>query len=113
MTSFVRVVFCSDDFVLFICFLMMDLFLGRLGTIANSPDGQINSMKLKPSNNLRWRRVVFKISGAALAGSAPNNIDPKVYFLLNLQPSLFNLSLDESMHLQFYHESDKEWFELW
>jgi uridylate kinase len=26
----------------------------------------------------KWRRVVFKISGVALAGTGPNNIDPKV-----------------------------------
>lgn len=56
-----------------------ELFLGRLGAVVNSPGSQINSIKLKPSNNLRWRRVVLKISGAALAGSAPNNIEPKVY----------------------------------
>lgn len=57
----------------------MELFLGRLGTVVSSPGSQINSMKVKPSHNLRWRRVVLKISGAALAGSAPNNIEPKVY----------------------------------
>ena len=58
----------------------VELFWGRLGTIVNCSGSQINSMKSKPSNNLRWRRVVLKISGAALAGSAPNNIEPKVYF---------------------------------
>ncbi|KAL0333430.1 UNVERIFIED_CONTAM: Uridylate kinase [Sesamum angustifolium] len=65
----------------------------RLGTITNSPGGQINSVKSKPSNSLRWRRVVFKISGAALAGSAPNsvdpnNIDPKVAMLIAREVSL-------------------------
>ncbi|KAL6585431.1 hypothetical protein OROMI_002075 [Orobanche minor] len=48
----------------------------RIGTPTNTSGGQINSIKSKPSNNLRWRRVVFKISGAALSGT--DNIDPKV-----------------------------------
>lgn len=74
--------FHGDDDSSLLVFLMVDLFLGRLGTIPSSPGGQINNIKMKPMNNIRWRRVVFKISGAALAGSAPNNIDPKVYFYL-------------------------------
>ncbi|CAI0410764.1 unnamed protein product [Linum tenue] len=36
-----------------------------------------NSLKSKSMPNLKWRRVVFKISGAALAGNC-QNIDPKV-----------------------------------
>ncbi|PNT18288.1 hypothetical protein POPTR_010G233500v4 [Populus trichocarpa] len=36
-----------------------------------------NSLKTKPVTNLKWRRVVFKISGSALAGNC-QNIDPKV-----------------------------------
>ncbi|KAL8505002.1 hypothetical protein ACS0TY_016269 [Phlomoides rotata] len=60
----------------------------RLGTIPNSPGGQINNMKMKPTNSIRWRRVVFKISGAALAGSAPNNIDPKVALLIAREVSM-------------------------
>ncbi|KAF9674951.1 hypothetical protein SADUNF_Sadunf10G0181100 [Salix dunnii] len=36
-----------------------------------------NSLKTKPVSNLKWRRVVFKISGSALAGNC-QNIDPKV-----------------------------------
>ncbi|KZV28453.1 hypothetical protein F511_03256 [Dorcoceras hygrometricum] len=39
----------------------------RLGTSSSSPGGQVTSMKPK-SSTLRWRRVVFKVSGAALAG---------------------------------------------
>ncbi|KAK6126276.1 hypothetical protein DH2020_039981 [Rehmannia glutinosa] len=58
------------------------------GTTPNSPGGQINNIKSKPSNNLRWRRVVFKISGATLAGSAPNNIDPKVAMLIAREVSI-------------------------
>lgn len=51
----------------------------RFGTAITGPGGQINNMKLKSSSGPRWRRVVFKISGAALAGTTQNNIDPKVY----------------------------------
>ncbi|CAK7325329.1 unnamed protein product [Dovyalis caffra] len=36
-----------------------------------------NTLKTKPVSNLKWRRVVFKISGSALAGNC-QNIDPKV-----------------------------------
>lgn len=36
-----------------------------------------NNMKPKTLSNPKWRRVVFKISGAALAGNC-QNIDPKV-----------------------------------
>lgn len=43
-----------------------------------SPAGAINNMKSKSASSPRWRRVVFKISGAALCGSGPNNMDPKV-----------------------------------
>lgn len=46
-----------------------------------------NNAKSKPVTNLKWRRVVFKISGAALVGDC-QNIDPKVrvfsIVLLNL-----------------------------
>lgn len=49
-----------------------------------SPSGQI--VKSKSSMSPRWRRVVLKISGAALAGMTPNtndanNIDSKVNLL--------------------------------
>ncbi|XP_023876255.2 uridylate kinase PUMPKIN, chloroplastic [Quercus suber] len=36
-----------------------------------------NNLKSKPISNLKWRRVVFKISGTALAGNC-QSIDPKV-----------------------------------
>uniref|UniRef100_A0A2P2K2G6 UMP kinase n=1 Tax=Rhizophora mucronata TaxID=61149 RepID=A0A2P2K2G6_RHIMU len=36
-----------------------------------------NNLKSKTMPNLKWRRVVFKISGAALSGNC-QNIDPKV-----------------------------------
>ncbi|KAK8553897.1 hypothetical protein V6N12_030877 [Hibiscus sabdariffa] len=49
------------------------LFLLELSS--DSLKGQVVSMKSKTP---KWRRVVFKISGAALACSGPHNIDPKV-----------------------------------
>lgn len=52
--------------------------MDRYGTTAVSPGAQINSIKSKSTTSARWRRVVFKISGGALAGTAQQNIDPKV-----------------------------------
>ncbi|XP_059428770.1 uncharacterized protein LOC132162543 isoform X1 [Corylus avellana] len=46
------------------------------------PLGQVNNVKSKSISNPRWRRVVFKVSGVALAGTGPNNIDPKVVMLI-------------------------------
>lgn len=40
--------------------------------------GHMNNVKPKAVTSPRWRRVVFKISGTALAGTGPNNIDSKV-----------------------------------
>lgn len=40
----------------------------------------VTNAKSKPVCNLKWRRVVFKISGAALVGDC-QNIDPKVQVL--------------------------------
>ncbi|GFY82695.1 aspartate/glutamate/uridylate kinase family protein [Actinidia rufa] len=54
----------------------------RYGNATPSPGGQITALKSKPLTNPRWRRVVFKISGAALAGTVPQNIDPKVAMLI-------------------------------
>lgn len=50
----------------------------RYGTATSSPSCQITTIKPKPVTNSRWRRVVFKISGAALAGSGSSSVDPKV-----------------------------------
>ncbi|ESR49941.1 hypothetical protein CICLE_v10033568mg, partial [Citrus x clementina] len=41
------------------------------------------NLKSKPQQNLKWRRVVFKISGSALVGNC-HNIDPKVQFFCPL-----------------------------
>lgn len=56
--------------------------MDRYGTTAVSPGAQINNIKQKGTTSARWRRVVFKISGCTLAGTPPQNIDPKVYFQL-------------------------------
>ncbi|PHT37842.1 hypothetical protein CQW23_21415 [Capsicum baccatum] len=63
----------------------------RYGTAVAGPSGQI--VKSKSSIGPRWRRVVLKISGAALAGTTPNtndpnNIDPKVAMLVAQEVSI-------------------------
>ncbi|XP_027367611.1 uncharacterized protein LOC113873608 [Abrus precatorius] len=44
---------------------------------APSISAMANNLKTKPASNLKWRRVLFKISGSALAGNC-QNIDPEV-----------------------------------
>ncbi|TYI04059.1 hypothetical protein ES332_A11G388500v1 [Gossypium tomentosum] len=51
----------------------------RYTSAAPNPVGQMITMK---SKSPKWRRVVFKISGAALACTGPPNIDPKVAMLI-------------------------------
>ncbi|OMO82009.1 Aspartate/glutamate/uridylate kinase [Corchorus capsularis] len=51
----------------------------RYASATPSPGGQIISTK---SKSPKWKRVVFKISGAALACTGPHNIDPKVAVLI-------------------------------
>ncbi|KAL0905442.1 hypothetical protein M5K25_023862 [Dendrobium thyrsiflorum] len=41
-----------------------------------------SNIKLKSLPNPRWKRAVLKISGAALAGTGPQNVDPKVMMLI-------------------------------
>lgn len=55
-----------------------DSLFFRYPLVTYSPGVQINNVKSKATSNPRWRRVVLKISGAALACTGPNNIDPKV-----------------------------------
>ncbi|KAI4310473.1 hypothetical protein MLD38_035450 [Melastoma candidum] len=50
----------------------------RNATVAPCTVGPLVTVKSKSTSNPRWRRVVFKISGAALACSGQHNIDPKV-----------------------------------
>ncbi|KAK7355476.1 hypothetical protein VNO80_14732 [Phaseolus coccineus] len=60
----------------------------RYGVATPSTGGQANSMRSKALTNLRWRRVVFKISGAALTGSDTCNIDPKVAMLVSREVAI-------------------------
>ena len=48
----------------------------------------MNNMKSKALSNLRWRRVILKISGAALTGSDTCNIDPKVAMLISREVAI-------------------------
>lgn len=56
---------------------MSDIFMDRY---VSSNAALTNNLKSKPISNLKWRRVVFKISGTALAGNC-QSIDPKVHVL--------------------------------
>ncbi|KAK9733322.1 hypothetical protein RND81_04G059800 [Saponaria officinalis] len=56
---------------------------GTSGTL-----GQINNVKSKSVPTTKWQRVVFKISGAALAGNGPHNVDPKVVMLIAREVAL-------------------------
>ncbi|GKD71343.1 aspartate/glutamate/uridylate kinase, partial [Tanacetum coccineum] len=49
----------------------------RYAPATSSPSCQITIEKQKPVTNARWRRVVFNISGASLAGTGARNVDPK------------------------------------
>ncbi|WOG96455.1 hypothetical protein DCAR_0415790 [Daucus carota subsp. sativus] len=60
----------------------------RYGTATSSPSAQIANMKTKQVTNPKWRRVVFKISGASLAGSGSHSIDPKVAMLIAREVSM-------------------------
>jgi hypothetical protein len=37
--------------------------------------------RVTPPSNPKWKRVLLKIGGTALAGEAPHNVDPKVAFV--------------------------------
>lgn len=56
---------------------MMIIAFCRYPVAASGPVSLNNNSKLKSLSNPRWKRVVLKISGMALAGS-PQNVDPKV-----------------------------------
>ncbi|KAL9235933.1 hypothetical protein vseg_010654 [Gypsophila vaccaria] len=50
--------------------------------------GQISNVKSKTVPTTKWQRVVFKISGAALACNGPHNVDPKVVMLIAREVAL-------------------------
>lgn len=60
----------------------------RYPAVTNVAAAMVNNMKPKSLSNPRWRRVVFKISGAALSGSGSQNIDPKVALLISREIAL-------------------------
>lgn len=60
----------------------------RYTTATSSPSGQITNTEPKPVTNARWRRVIFKISGAALVGTGSESIDPKVAMLIAREVSM-------------------------
>ncbi|XP_071690655.1 uncharacterized protein [Rutidosis leptorrhynchoides] len=60
----------------------------RYTTATSSPSCQITTIKPKPVTNARWRRVVFKISGASLAGTDSQSVDPKVAMLIAREVSM-------------------------
>ncbi|KAJ0480932.1 putative UMP kinase transcription factor Trihelix family [Helianthus annuus] len=60
----------------------------RYMTATSSGSGQITNMEAKSVTSPRWRRVVFKISGAALAGTGSQSTDPKVAMLIAREVSL-------------------------
>ncbi|KAH9611650.1 hypothetical protein KSS87_019057 [Heliosperma pusillum] len=60
----------------------------RYPTGTPGPLGQINNVKSKSVPTTKWQRVVFKISGAALAGNGPHNVDPKVVMLIAREVAL-------------------------
>ncbi|XP_076932338.1 uncharacterized protein LOC143597839 [Bidens hawaiensis] len=60
----------------------------RYATATSSPSCQLTTIKSKPVASARWRRVVFKISGASLAGTGPHSADPKVAMLIAREVSM-------------------------
>lgn len=54
----------------------------RYAPVTSSPVGIANNMKTKTLPSARRRRVLFRISGTALAGTDPQNVDPKVIMLI-------------------------------
>ncbi|PQM42349.1 uncharacterized protein Pyn_18722 [Prunus yedoensis var. nudiflora] len=61
----------------------------RFGIKCNGHNKSVSQMnKVKSAPSIKWRRVVFKISGAALAGTAPNNVDSKLAMLIAREVAL-------------------------
>ncbi|KAF8715476.1 hypothetical protein HU200_027130 [Digitaria exilis] len=46
------------------------------------PLAVVSSSRANPLSNPRWKRVLLKIGGTALAGEAPQNVDPKIIMLI-------------------------------
>jgi len=79
----------------------------RSSVIFSSLNGQSSFPRLPSFDGtskppLKWRRVLLKVSGEALAGDEEQNIDPKVYCdtkrTLLVLLSLFSVSLLQKSH---------------
>ncbi|CAN6241882.1 unnamed protein product [Urochloa humidicola] len=49
---------------------------------STGPPTVVGSARANPLANPRWKRVLLKIGGTALAGAAPQNVDPKIIMLI-------------------------------
>ncbi|KAK1263885.1 hypothetical protein QJS04_geneDACA008370 [Acorus gramineus] len=63
--------------------------MGRYPVATAGHFGATNSLKMKSLSNPRWRRVIFKISGAALAGE-PENVGNKVITMIAKEVAMAN-----------------------
>ncbi|PNT61004.1 hypothetical protein BRADI_5g08980v3 [Brachypodium distachyon] len=54
----------------------------RYPSSGTGPPTMVPCSRLTPLSNPKWKRVLLKIGGTALAGEAPHNVDPKVIMLI-------------------------------
>ncbi|GJN03046.1 hypothetical protein PR202_ga20449 [Eleusine coracana subsp. coracana] len=54
----------------------------RYSVSSTAPPTVVGASRVNPFSNPRWKRVLLKIGGTALAGEAPQNVDPKVIMLI-------------------------------
>ena len=89
------VMVCSYLRILFFIFYFLELHsktsgCGRFNGGDSRSTGLASATTAIPVQNLRWRRVLLKVSGEALAGDGSQNIDPKVHwFACDLRCMLF------------------------
>lgn len=50
---------------------------------STGPTTGVGSSRANPLSNPRWKRVLLKIGGTALCGAAPQNVDPKVVYIIS------------------------------
>ncbi|KAK1310630.1 hypothetical protein QJS10_CPA08g00516 [Acorus calamus] len=68
----------------------------RYAVAAAGHFGATNSLKIKSLSNPRWRRVIFKISGAALAGD-PENVGNKITMIAKEVAMAINIGVEASL----------------
>lgn len=76
------------------------LFLLLAARNSEIPSMSPFTMSMAESNKPRWRRVLLKVSGEALAGDQAQNIDPKVCNPLFILSSIFITLLCCVLYLQ-------------